>query len=217
MRKFSAKIPFSNNKLQTGSTKLTNDNTEKNLINLACRWLERDGVHAANTVEAVWRGKDKPTLLVECFYDLSVLSPHRQRWVRRNWQLVRASRAGRRKKHGKFEYEFTASHKVNCQEWQDNVVLLSLALVFFHLLIRILAPDPPKVNNEQVNSDHLPSGSRPLTLGDPRVRHKPAKTHQQMKKQNNVRNYVNFASALPSLVLRPLPVCYNHFGTERKN
>jgi len=44
MRKFSAKIPFSNNKLQTGSTKLTNDNTEKNLINLACRWLERDGV-----------------------------------------------------------------------------------------------------------------------------------------------------------------------------
>ena len=32
------------NKLQTGSTKLTNDNTEKNLINLACRWLERDGV-----------------------------------------------------------------------------------------------------------------------------------------------------------------------------
>ena len=47
-----------------------------------------------------------------------------------------------------------------------------MALVFFHLLIRILAPDPPKVNNEQVNSDHLPSGSRPLTLGDPRVRHK---------------------------------------------
>ena len=44
MRKFSAKIPFSNNKLQTGSTKLTNDNTEKNLFNLACRWLERDGV-----------------------------------------------------------------------------------------------------------------------------------------------------------------------------
>ena len=44
MRKFSAKLPFSNNKLQTGSTKLTNDNTEKNLINLACRWLERDGV-----------------------------------------------------------------------------------------------------------------------------------------------------------------------------
>ena len=138
---------------------------------------------AANTVEAVWRGKDKPTLLVECFYDLltSVLSPHRQRWVWRNWQLVRASRAGRRKKHGKFEYEFTASDRVNCQEWQDNVVLLSLALVFFHLLIRILAPDPPKVNNEQVNSDHLPSGSRPLTLGDPRVRHKPAKTHQQIK------------------------------------
>ena len=29
--KFSAKIPFSNNKLQTGSTKLTNDNTEKKI------------------------------------------------------------------------------------------------------------------------------------------------------------------------------------------
>ena len=69
MRKFSAKIPFSNNKLQTGSTKLTNDNTEKNLITLACRWLERDGVQLRQ-FEAVWRGKDKPTLLVECFYDL---------------------------------------------------------------------------------------------------------------------------------------------------
>ena len=44
------------------------------------------------------------------------------------------------------------------------VVLLSLAPVFLHILIRILVPDLPKVNNEPVNSDHLPSGSRPLTL-----------------------------------------------------
>ena len=44
------------------------------------------------------------------------------------------------------------------------VVLLSLASVFLHILIRILVPDLPKVNNEPVNSDHLPSGSRPLTL-----------------------------------------------------
>ena len=88
-----------------------------------------------------------------------------------------------------------------------------MALVFFHLLIRILAPDPPKVNNEQVNSDHLPSGSRPLTLSDPRVRRKPSKK----TKTKTVRKYVNFASALPSLILQPLPVCYNHFGTERKN
>jgi len=69
MRKFSAKLPFSNNKLQTGSTKLTNDNTEKNSDQLS---LQMVGAWrcAANTVEAVWRGKDKPTLLVECFYDL---------------------------------------------------------------------------------------------------------------------------------------------------
>ena len=49
-----------------------------------------------------------------------------------------------------------------------------MALVLLHILIGILAPDPPKVNNEPVNSDHLPSGSRPLTLSDPRVRHTPA-------------------------------------------
>ena len=41
---FQKKYLSQTKKLQTGSTKLTNDNMEKNLINLACRWLERDRV-----------------------------------------------------------------------------------------------------------------------------------------------------------------------------
>ena len=47
LRRFKSCINFQQKYLsQTTncSTKLTNDNTEKTLINLACRWLERDGV-----------------------------------------------------------------------------------------------------------------------------------------------------------------------------
>ena len=124
------------------------------------RWLERDGVQLIPS-KLCGVEKDKPTLLVKCFYDLLTARQYFLPTVNGgcdvtgNWWEP-AGLAGE-ENTAKFEYEFTTSHKVNGQEWQDDVVLL-----FFHLLILILAPDPPKVNNEQVNSDHLPPGSRPL-------------------------------------------------------
>ena len=88
------------------------------------------------------------------------------------------------------------------------VVLLSLASVFLHILIRILVPDLPKVNNEPVNSDHLPSGSRPLTLCVFAVSdtYKNTPANEKMKKEkeknspynnNNNNVYLSYAHQRP--------------------